>query len=256
VKLPRYDALFVDEAQDLVEEEVKVIRSWGAYLFAVGDDCQKIHHGEGLRAVRQIIPAANERPLPFHYRVAREICHVADRILIPTSGRLLAETAHYRGPSPATVHMHSNIPRQRQFEQVAGKLREQVRVYADLIRQGDRLGVIVARKDERDAMFEFFEADAALKGKSKILRSRDAGEAYEPSFDPQKPICILTVKGCKGLEFRAVHWPLAADLAKYHDPEHYYTVVTRAKTSLDVYATHALPDILVRAHSESGVARW
>ena len=100
-KLSRYDSLFIDEAQDLVQEEVDLLARWSDVLFLVGDDRQQIFAGaEGLLAVRQIVPSNNERTLPFHYRVAPEICRVADRILLPQTGDGLAATCHYNGPQP------------------------------------------------------------------------------------------------------------------------------------------------------------
>jgi superfamily I DNA and RNA helicase len=138
-----------------------------------------------------------------------------------------------------------------------GKLKEQIRVYADLIKQGDRLGVIVAWKTDREKVYDYLEGQPALKGKSKIIRAKDdSDDDYDPSFDPDTPICILTVQGCKGLEFRAVHWLFSDDLSYHHNAEHYYTVVTRAKTSLDIYYTNVLPQTLARAHSQAGVSPW
>ena len=256
---PPYDALFVDESQDLLVEEVKLITQWSPVIFFVGDDRQKIFENtEGLDAVREVVPPENERVLEFHYRVAPEICQVADRILLPYNDATLTSTAHYDGPRPATVTIQPQaLTKERQLEITVLRLQEQIRVYGDLIRQGDRLGVIVARKDDRDLVFNYFEGSQALVGKSKIIRSReDSDDDYDPSFDSEAPICILTVKGCKGLEFRAVHWLFADELSHRHTPEHYYTVVTRAKTSLSVSYTSALPQTLARAHSETGVTEW
>ncbi len=258
-RIPPYDALFVDEAQDLLAEEVDLIAQWSPVLFFVGDDRQKIFENtEGLEAVRKVVPPENERVLEFHYRIAPEICEVADRILLPPNGKSLASTEHYKGPKPATINMQPQaLTKDRQLEITAQRLQEQTRVYGDLIRQGDRLGVIVARKDKREVVFNYFEGVQALAGKSKIIRSKeDRDDDYDPSFDSDAPICILTVSGCKGLEFRAVHWLFADDLSHHHNPEHYYTVVTRAKTSLDVCYTNVLPQTLARAHSETGVTEW
>lgn len=257
-RLPPYDALFIDEAQDLLVEEIKLLAQWSSVLFFVGDDRQRIfEETEGLAAVREVVPPANERVLEFHYRIAPEICRVADRILLPSNGKSLVSTEHYTGPTPATVSMQQKLTKDQQLEITASLLRQQIRVYGDLISQGDRLGVIVARKDDREAAFHYLEAIPALAGKSKIIRSREESEDdYDPSFDPEVPICILTVKGCKGLEFRAVHWLFADELAHYYTLEHYYTVVTRAKTSLNVYSSNALPQALARAHSEMGVLEW
>jgi hypothetical protein len=104
---------------------------------------------------------------------------------------------------------------------------------------------------------EYFEQDPVLAGKSKIIRARvDETENYDPSFDPDAPICVLTVQGCKGLEFRALHWLFCEDLAHHYSLEHYYTVVTRAKTSLDIYYTAKLPQEIARAYSPPGGSLW
>ena len=87
-----------------------------------------------------------------------------------------------------------------------------------------------------------------------FLQSGETG--YDPAIAPDRPICILTVKGCKGLEFRTVHWLFSDDLSHRHENEDYYTVITRAKTSLDIYHTARLPEVLARAHSEDGIASW
>lgn len=258
-RIPQYDALFVDESQDLLDEEVNLITQWSPVVFYVGDDRQKIFENtEGLDAVRRMIQKTHERTLQFHYRVAPEICCVADHILLPPGGKSLSSTAQYNGPKPATVTVQPiGLTKDRQLQITAEKLREQIRVYGDLIKQGDRLGIVVALTKDRDIVFNYLESDAELSGKSKIIRSRDNNDDnYDPSFEADTPICILTVQGCKGLEFRAVHWLFADELSYYLKPEHYYTVVTRAKTSLDICYTTALPEILARAHSEAGVTPW
>src|SRR5690606_32477418 len=135
------------------------------------------------------------------------------------------------------------LPKSEQLAMCAARLKQQIRVYGDLIRQGDRLGVIVARADDRGQVFEYLERDPELAGRTKIMRARSGTEEddYDPSFDEGAPICILTVQGCKGLEFRAVHWLFCEELSHYHSAEHYYTVVTRAKTSLCISYTNLLP---------------
>lgn len=258
-RLPPYETLFIDEAQDLLQEEVDLIAQWSPVLFFAGDDRQRIYENtNGLAAIRNIIPKEQEHVLPAHYRVAPEICRVADRILIPQGGDSLESTSHYIGPLPATVTIQ---PRQLrvndQMELAANKLEEQIRVYADRIKEGDRLGVIVAYTNDRERVLKYLNSRPALRGKAKIIRSKgDSTDGYDPSFDPDAPICILTVKGCKGLEFRALHWLFCDDLSNFHTNEHYYTVVTRAKTSLDISFTRMLPEILARAHSEKGGSIW
>lgn len=258
-RMPRYDALFVDEAQDLLQEEVELLSRWSDVLFFVGDDRQKIFgEAEGLSAVRGIVARKQERVLRFHYRLARPICRAADRVLLPHSGESLESTCHYKGPEPARVSVQATAQtKQDQLGDAATKLKEQVRVYSDYLRAGDRIGIIVARREDREEVLEYLERDSDLRDMVQIVRAREAGEAaYDPAFAPDRPICILTLKGCKGLEFRTVHWLFCDELSHHHGNEDYYTVITRAKTSLDIYYTATLPDVLARAHSQDGIVPW
>ena len=256
-RFPKYDALFVDEAQDLLSEEVALLQKWSDVLFFVGDDRQKLYpDAEGLEAVNTI-PALKEHKLPFHYRIAPEICRVADRILRPQGGGTLEESCQYNGPRPGSVNVHGPLTKRQQLEAAADTLKSQIRVYGDLIGEGDRLGVIVARREDRDLVFSFLERDNELKGKAQIIRAPEPDdEDYSPSFDQDVPISILTVKGCKGLEFRAVHWLFCEELQHHHDTETYYTVVTRAKTSIGLYHSTNLPQELAGAYAPDEDDLW
>lgn len=256
-RLPKYDALFVDEVQDLLPEEVQLLGLWSDNLFFVGDDRQRIYDGtsNGLASVLGLVPEENRRLLPFHYRLAPELCRVADRIMQSAGGDSLAARSHYNGPKPGRVAVHGPLSRDEQLRRCAEQLKDQVRVYKDALDGGDRLGVIVARRGDRDSVWEFLENEPELAGKSKIIRSRMSGDdEYEPELDPDVPICILTVQGCKGLEFRAAHWLFCEQLSHHHTAEHYYTVVTRAKTSLDISYTDKLPHTVARAHAAAPAA--
>jgi len=257
---PAYDALFIDEAQDLLQEEVQLLVQWSPALFLVGDDRQRIYDGSprDFGAVRDNVPGLEERTLQFHYRVAPEICDVADRILQAYGGYTLASTSHYVGPRPGRVTVERRPQsKDEQLARTARILQEQIRAYGDLILQGDRLGVVVARKEDRELAFAYFESYPHLQGRVKIIRARESGEDdYDPAFDASAPICILTVKGIKGLEFRAIHWLFADELDYRHGPEDYYTVITRAKTSIDISYTSELPQLLAAAHSDAGVIPW
>ena len=256
--LPQFDTIFVDEAQDLLDEEVTLLSHWGRNLFFVGDDKQRIYgHPSGLPAVRTHIPGENEHTLRFHYRVAPELSAVADRILRSTGIGSFTSAGHYAGPAPGRVQVHGPLTDDGQLAACADVVRQQLRVYADRIEQGDRIGIIVARQADREKVYNFLEAQTDLQGKSKVIRARsgEPDEDYEPSFDSE-PVVILTVKGCKGLEFRAVHWLFCEKLGHYHSTEHYYTVVTRAKTGLDVYFETGLPTEFARAHSSSTGSIW
>lgn len=258
--MPKYDALFVDEAQDLLPEEVALLVAWSENIFSVGDDRQKIYsETDGLRAIRQLSPAPHERILRFHYRLAPEICEMADRILSASSGQSLASTCHYDGPKPGRISVHALPDRRSQMEAAAKNLETQQRVYSDFIARGDRLGVVVPRRVDREELFELFEGNRALAGRSQIARARSGDEEdrdYNPTLDPDRPIIILTEQGCKGLEFRALHWLFANELTHHRTDERYYTIVTRAKTSLDIYHSGNLPQTLARSYAEKKKDIW
>lgn len=259
-RVPRYEALFVDEAQDLLEEEVALLAAFSDNLFFVGDDRQKVYGGaSGLSAVRTLTPAPEEHILPFHYRLVREICLMADRIQVPTGVPSLASTEHYDGPRPGRISVNGPMPRAEQLASATARLRDQVRVYSDMIRQGDRLGVVVPRQADREAAYDAFEADPGLTGRSQVVRARDGSaedRQFDTALDPDKPILIVTAQGSKGLEFRAVQWLFADDLQGVYTPEVYYTVVTRAKTSLDIYYNGNLPDQIAKAHAPEEKDIW
>ena len=149
--------------------------------------------------------------------------------------------------------------RANQIEAAATRLRDQIRVYGDMIRQGDRLGVIVPRQADRETVHNAFEQLPDLQGKSQIVRARDGTEEdrqFNTALDPDRPILILTAQGSKGLEFRALQWLFSDDLKGIYTPEVYYTVVTRAKTSLDIYYDGTLPDQIAKAYSSKSDNMW
>lgn len=260
-KVPLIETIFVDEAQDLLAEEVALMQARSANLFLVGDDRQKIHeYAPGLDvAVRAQVANLNEETLPWHYRLAPELCDMADKIQQPLGGGSLLSTSHYDGPRPGRVETHGRRTRAAQIVEAANRIKDQLRAYSDLIAQGDRIGVIVPRRDDRTAVFDAFEGDAELAGKAQIIKARSGtteDRGYNPSFDDQSPISILTEKGCKGLEFRAAHWLFCDELAHYRTTEAYYTVVTRPKTRLDLYYETDLPMKLAKSYSPPAETDW
>lgn len=256
--LPLYQTIFVDEAQDLHPEELQTLQAWTDTLYFVGDSRQQIYENSvGLTAVEQHVDTRNVHRLPSHYRVAPEIARVADRILTSSSGEALASTGFYNGPRPGRFDVHGPLGREAQMDACIASLKEQLRVYGDFIEQGDRLGVVVAQRADREALFERMEEDFDLVGRSRIIRARDgsAEDDYAVGFGAE-PISIVTVKGCKGLEFRCAHWLFSESLDWAHNTQHYYTVVTRAKTEMDIYYERALPQAIAAAHSKPEDDLW
>lgn len=257
-RVPRYDALFIDEAQDLLAEEVAAIEAYADNLFFVGDERQKVYSGScGIAGIRALVPAPEEHTLPFHYRLVRKICLMADRIQVPTGVKSLADTSHYVGPKPGRIDDHS-LSRAGQVAGAIAALKDQVRVYADMIAGGDRLGVIVPRKRDRQIVLDAFEATPELRGRSQIVRARsgEKDDDHDTALDPSKPILIVTAQGSKGLEFRAVQWLFSDDLENLYTPEVYYTVVTRAKTSLDIYYENSMAEQIAKAYAPEDKDIW
>ena len=259
-RIPRYDAIFVDEAQDLMAEEVQLLRAFSDVLFFVGDDRQQIYeHAAGLDAVRALSPRPAEHLLPFHYRLAEKICEMADRIETAQSGERLEKSSHYNGPRPGRIEIRGPLDRGDQVVEAIARIKDQVRVYSDLIQQGDRIGIVVARREDRAIVHDALERDPDLRGLSQVVRARDGSQEdreFNPAFDPSCPISIVTMQGCKGLEFCALHWLFCDDLSGYHNVEHYYTVVTRAKTSLHISYTQKLPQVLARSYAPASSNIW
>ncbi|MES0152915.1 AAA family ATPase [Mesorhizobium sp. M0018] len=258
--VPKFDAILVDEGQDLYLEELQLVKEWADVVFFVGDSRQKIYRdSDGLGAVEATFPGMTVKTLKFHYRLAPELCRVADRILNSQSGETLSSTSLYKGPKPGHAETHGPLGKGSQIAAVIDKLKTQTRVYSTLIEQGDKLGVIVPRGQDRQAVFDAFEADAELSGLSQIIRARSidlSDSNFDPSFDPDRPISIVTEAGSKGLEFRAVHWLFCDDLRHIRQTETYYTVITRPKTSMDAYFDGTLPQSLAASCAPSDKELW
>lgn len=256
--LPKYETIFVDEAQDLQKAEVEALLEWTETLYFVGDSQQQIYNQSvGLSEIVKHVPDKNIHTLPSHYRVAPQIAKIADRILTSTGTASFASTGFYKGPKPGRYDDHGPLSRKAQIAECARQIKEQLRLYGDFINDGDRIGIIVPMRDDRDEVLEYLEGDPDLIGMSRIIRARNGekSDEYQVGFD-NSPITIVTVQGCKGLEFRTVHWLFCDENSWAYSHEHYYTVVTRAKTEMDVYYESKLPQELALAHSKAQDDLW
>ena len=76
-----YDSILLDEVQDYWACEVELLSRLTRRLFTVGDRRQRIYNrNEGIQAARRA--ECEEMRLRNHYRMGREICRVADRLLL------------------------------------------------------------------------------------------------------------------------------------------------------------------------------
>ena len=108
---PKYDVIFVDEAQDLSPIQWKmydILKKNSKYVILAGDDDQAIYGWAGADVKRFQNEPAKDIILPQSYRVPRQVQHVADQILsrIPDDRRIKKQWAP-RPESGTTNHIMS-----------------------------------------------------------------------------------------------------------------------------------------------------
>lgn len=230
-----YDAIFLDEAQDYLPEEISIFSKLAKVLIAVADSRQKIYAGENpLNLLRSSV--ANTYTLRHHYRNGLAICKVADRLTKGSAGYDdMAPTSNYdeeSRPSSVEVHRLENI--EQQAAQIVESIETQLKAYPD-----ELLGVLCPRRSETKAVWNIIK-DSSF-GNASVLQ---LGEDHSP-FDDTTQVCVSTMHSAKGLEMRALHIAGAEYLKRFaHQRNLAYTAVTRAKTSLEVYHSAPLPGYL------------
>jgi superfamily I DNA/RNA helicase len=236
-----YDCLLIDEVQDLWKEEVELLGMLSRNLFLVGDARQRIYaRNEGMAAARGL--QCQELALRYHYRIGRKICEVGDRILPDPSNVPLSKFSQYdelRLPSSAKLHTLPSMS--AQANELIRKVDTQLRAYPE-----EWIGVIAPRNKDVSFIHEQFQKTPLANRVS--LHDEDSRE-----FNPQLPIVLLTAHSSKGTEFRAVHFFAADEFGHRYTREKAFTVVTRAKTSLDVYHTGPIDGSLQGALSPERV---
>jgi superfamily I DNA and RNA helicase len=237
-----YDAIFIDEAQDLSKEEIEEIAKLSPRVTIAGDRRQGIYKQDGM-SVAGFTPVE----IKFHYRIGRRICDVADKLLPPLDDEpTLSDFCRYTsdpyGEADAELFQHASSD--QQYEALTERLQRQLRTY-----RGEMLGVFFPKKD----MVGEFRDYIAEHQISPYIAFHDLSDDNH-SFSSAKPIHAMTIHGSKGAEFRAVHimrgeslkWPL-------HHREIIFTAVTRAKTSLSLHYTGFLPPVIKTAFAAPSI---
>ena len=233
-----FDALLVDEIQDLSRDEMMLFGRMTRNFMLAGDDRQRLFDlDEGAAAAGEL--GCQTIELTHHYRISPQICRVADSIMGQESRRLSA-SCHYRGPEPGEPQALAGLSKAQQLDRLLGALDIQLDTYNEA---DDIIGIITWSKDDCDLIMERMEREPRFAGKAKVYHSG----VRDRTFDNAHRICITPVQSCKGLEFRAVHWLFADEYQHHVTHERAYTVVTRAKTSLTIYHDRPLPGVLAGA---------
>ncbi|TAN48703.1 MAG: superfamily I DNA/RNA helicase [Methylococcaceae bacterium] len=224
-----YDAILVDEVQDLDIEEVNMLMRLSERITVAGDSKQTIYgSGQTISALEKLGFVKVE--LRYHYRIGTAIADVADKALQPEreTDKLRVNNNYNERNLQSRAELLEYPSRQAQFEEMYKTIELQLRSYP-----GEHIGIIIPVRpivEELRAMFE----NTALT--SSVAYHTD--DTDEHSFQSNKLIHVIVLKSAKGTEFRAVHL-FGLEELKYpqHRRELIYTAVTRAKTALTGYYT-------------------
>ncbi|MCX4176711.1 MULTISPECIES: UvrD-helicase domain-containing protein [Paraburkholderia] len=236
----RYQAILVDEVQDLSAQELEFMRRITPRLILAGDGKQQLQAGRGIASAKAL--GLNTFQLPYHYRIGHAICKVADCISPPAdpADSLLSRCKYDEGAKPSSAKLIPCASVDEQLDRLVIAIKRQLRAYPD-----ELLGVLVPanadiqRVKERLTTTEF----------SDVVSYHEPGREGDRSFNVNQRVCVITVNSAKGLEFRAVHLMFVEKLRSAR-PEKLFTAVTRAKTSLTAYSTGSVPPLLDAAFAE------
>jgi superfamily I DNA and RNA helicase len=231
-----YEAIFLDEAQDYLPEEIELFCRLGREVYASADPRQKIYSGpDSLGVLKKAVQQTHQ--LRFHYRLGLSICRCADGIFVGSSDEPLFDKAQYNEKlRPSWVDPIVNCASaSEQASRIIEKLAVQVDAYPS-----ELLGVMCPLQMQRDELYE-------------LIAQSDIGDLVvnqsdDPEFDREKPIYVSTLHSSKGLEYRATHLAFAESIAPLsHAQNLTYTAVTRTKTALTAYALGHPPGYLSQA---------
>lgn len=228
-----YDAILIDEAHDYFVEEIELFRNFTKNLFAVADSRQQIYRRDSS-IIEHLRSSLHTIELRYHFRNGIEICRLADLIMRGRGGYTAMEpTSNYDEEArPSNVRSVECATIERQCEEAIDELNTQLKAYP-----GELLGVISPRREELEQIKTYFSQSPI----ADFCIFQDSESGYVP-FEQSRPICISTVHGSKGLEFRAVHIMACETFWKFPRTNRNltFTGVTRAKTSLSLYYSDEL----------------
>jgi len=240
-----YDALLIDEVQDLWRDELVLFRSLTKRLFVAGDGRQRIYdRNEGIATATSELGCEVHR-LVKHYRIGRAICRAADRILSDDTYLLDEHCQYNEAASKSSVKLHLHKDWEEQAINLIRRLDSQLRAFPN-----EWLAVIAPTREALKWIVERLESSHLS---DKVKAHKTYQDNADRTFDSSRPICVVTAHSAKGTEFRAVHL-FAGEKLRRNVRQLGFTVITRAKTALDVYACEDIRAELQSALSEERVA--
>jgi superfamily I DNA/RNA helicase len=234
-----YDAIFLDEAQDYLADEIELFRRLTPRLFAVADSRQRIYDvDDPIETLKRLTD--KHCPLKYHYRCGRKICLAADSLRRGDyTYDPLEETFQYdetKRPSTVDSKKCSNL------DEVASLVEERLKVQLQAY-PGELLGVVAPKRDDAEYIGQKL-LTSELRNSCVVQTDTDY-----ISFGANTSICVCSLHAAKGLEFRTVHLVGAEGFPSFRDKQKRmsYTAITRAKTSLHLYSVDPLPGYLTQA---------
>lgn len=240
-----FSAIFIDEAQDLTEEELSALIVLSDKVCICGDDRQGIYQRNGMGIAKRT--DIEKHVIKNHFRMGMEIAKIADKLMPPAKGMpTLESTCNYNQiEQGASTASHWPLgDRDSQFEKMIELIRIQLIAF-----KGDTIGVLCAKRETREDLLDRFDK-TDLSNQVFVH-----GLEEDASFSSDIPIHVLTLHGSKGTEFRCVHIFAAEELANFplNRTTLSYTGVTRAKTALNVYHTGKMSNKLENAFAKKRV---
>lgn len=222
---PPLDAVFLDEAQDFLPDEIAVFKSLAKRFFAVADSRQQLYRGGS--SLSHLEDSCKVHKLRHHYRNGVNICRLADSI-----GKGMPS---YDSTRPTCKYSEDTIPSsfnwfELDFDAQVKSIVESIQIEVKAF-PNEMLAVICPRNSDVNRMH------AALMSTTiaNLIVRQSSTEGYS-NFDPLTPVCLTTMHGCKGLEFRAVHGAMLESLRRFPLQRNMiFTLTTRAKTTLKLY---------------------
>jgi superfamily I DNA and RNA helicase len=227
-----YYSVVLDEVQDYPVSLAPILRKLSDRLFMVGDENQQLfREGATMHAFENLAQTIID--IPFHYRNGVEICKVA--AAIKNDPNYVASSRYDELTLPSSARLVHCATLREQVSSAVTEIQSQLSLYPN-----ELLGIIVPRRDDLMDVIEALRASSI----GKLCHFQTAEEGYS-SFSDAHPICVSTVHGAKGIEFRALH---VLGLDALHNRfkrskrrNTAYTAVTRAKTSLRGYYSGQVP---------------
>jgi hypothetical protein len=134
----RYQAILVDEVQDLSKQELEFMQRVTPRLILAGDGRQQLQAGKGIASAISL--GLQLFQLPFHYRVGHAICSVADRISPPANPdkSLFATCKYDEQAMPSSAKLFPCASVDEQLERLNSAIKRQLKAYPN-----ELLGVLV-----------------------------------------------------------------------------------------------------------------